>query len=106
MATIRGWMKLTETRTLLPIFLIAMAGPIGEALDVAMFLTLEVEVVAFDLGLEVVSSILIYGYKLMLIVLAALALARFSMVLMREGTVPVHALVSACSRRPAKIPIR
>jgi hypothetical protein len=105
LTVVRGWLALAETRTLLPLFLIAMAGPVGEALDVAMFLTLEAEAIAFDLGLEVVSSILVYGYRLVLVVLAAMALAAFGMLIARDGAVPVYALTSCHSRRPAKIPI-
>ncbi|MBM3532735.1 MAG: hypothetical protein FJX60_06845 [Alphaproteobacteria bacterium] len=99
-------MSQAEAWPLLPIFLIALAGPVGEALDVAMFLTIEAEVIVFDLGLEVVSSILIYGYRLILVMIAAMALAGLGMLIVREGAVPARALVSVRSRRPAKIPIR
>jgi len=104
-ATLRGWLKLTEVRTLLPIFLIAMAGPLGEAIDVGMFLTLEAEIIAFDLGLEVVSSILIFGYRLVLVILAAMALASLGTIFAREEWICVPALVSCGSRRIEKIPI-
>lgn len=104
--SVRRWLGLTEVRTLLPIFLIAMAGPFGEMLDVALFLDMEVEILASDLGLEAVSSILVYGSQILIAILAAIALASLPVAFPDEGPKPIRVLASCRTRRPVKVPIR
>jgi hypothetical protein len=102
---LRHWLGTSEGRTLFPLFLIAMAGPLGEMLDVAFFLEMEVELLTSDLGLEVVSSLLVYGYQIFFALLAAMATVAIPFMLPLDGARPVRALASCRSRRPIKIPI-
>ncbi len=105
-AALRRWLGTTEGRTLFPIFLIAMAGPFGEMLDVTLFFEMEVELLASDLGLEVVSSLLVYGYQIFFALLAAMAVVAIPFMLPLDGPMPVRALASCRSSRPVKVPIR
>lgn len=106
LATVRRWLGTTEGRTLFPLFLIAMAGPVGEMLDVAFFVEMELELLASDLGLEVVSSLLVYGYQLFFALLAAMVAVTIPFMLPLDGPPPVHALASCRAGRPAKVPKR
>jgi len=103
---LRRWLGTTEGRTLFPLFLIAMAGPFGEMLDVTLFFEMEVELLASDLGLEVVSSLLLYGYQIFFALLAAMAMVAIPFMLPLDGPVPIRALASCRARRPIKVPKR
>ena len=104
--SLRRWLGSTEGRTLFPLFLIAMAGPFGEMLDVGLFLEMELELLASDLGLEVVSSILVYGYQIFFALLAGMAMVATLFMLPLDGAMPVRALASCRSWRPIKVPKR
>jgi hypothetical protein len=103
-AIVRRCLGHTESRLVLPIFLIALLGPLGESVDVALFSELEMELLASDLGLEIVSSALVYGYHLVLVLLGLIAVS-IAMALSRDGAVSAVAPVSCRSRLPVKIPI-
>lgn len=106
LAAVRRWLGTAEGRTLFPLFLIAMAGPFGEMLDVTLFLEMEIELLASDLGLEVVSSLIVYGYQLFFALLAAMVAVTIPFMLPLDGARPVHALASCHAGRPAKVPKR
>ena len=105
-AALRSWLEMADGWVLLPLLLIAVAGPLGEAVDVALFSELEIELLASDLGLEVVTSVLVYGYHLLLMLLGAAAFAALAVPISGDGPIPVRALVSCRPRRSGKIPIR
>ncbi len=105
-AGIRRWLGTSEGRVLFPLFLIAMAGPLGEMLDVAFFLEMEFELLASDLGLEVVTSLLLYGYQIFFALLAAMVVVAIPFMLPLDGPLPVRSLASCRGRRPIKVPIR
>ena len=105
-AAFRRWLGTPEGRLLFPLFLIALAGPFGEVLDLTLFAEMEVDLLASDLGLEVVSTLLLYGYQILFAMLAAIALVAIPFMLPLDGPLPVRTLASCRSRRPIKIPIR
>jgi hypothetical protein len=97
------WFGPAEARLVLPLFLIALLGPLGEMADVALFSELELELLASDLGLEAVASVLVYGYQVVLMLLGLVAVA-LAMTISRDGPVLVPALASCRAGRPIKIP--
>jgi hypothetical protein len=104
-AAVRHWAEMADGQILLPLALIAVAGPLGEIADVALFSELELEFLASDLGLEVVTSAFIYGYHLLLMLLGAMAVAVVHALIVGDGRVPVPALVSCRLRPLGKVPI-
>jgi hypothetical protein len=100
------WAEAAQLRVLAPLFLVAVIGPLGEVIDAALVMELEAELFATDLGIEIVASILAYGYHLVLFLLGTIALAALPQLFPAEGPVPVRALASCRPRRLAKIPIR
>ena len=102
---LRRWGKLPTLRAVLPLFLVCLLGPLGEIADVALVSEFEVELLASDLGAEMVVTIFLSGYQLLMLLMAAALLLRGVGTISGEGPLPLRVLVSCQPRPLAKIPI-
>ena len=69
------WDRLDSgTRAVVGLGLLALIGPFGEFMDVAVFAEIEADFIAFDLGLEAIATLLlpIYYLALLLLLMAAM----------------------------------
>ncbi len=103
--TLRRWGKLPTLRAVLPLLLVCMLGPLGEIADVALLSELEVELLASDLGAEMVATLFLSGYQLLMLLMAGAWLLRGLGTVSGEGPLPLRVLVSCQPRPLAKIPI-
>ena len=69
-APARLWGRLDPAaRAVVGLGLLALIGPFGEFMDVAVFAEIEADFVAFDLGLEAIATLLLPIYYLALLLL-------------------------------------
>lgn len=69
-APARLWERLdAPSRVVIGLGLLALIGPFGEFLDIAVFAEIEADFVTFDLGLEAVVTLLLPFYYLALLLL-------------------------------------
>lgn len=71
----------------------------------ALVSELEVELLASDLGAEMVATIFLSGYQLLMLLMAGAWLFRGVGTISGEGPLPLRVLVSCQPRALAKIPI-
>ena len=74
-APARLWDRLDPaTRAVVGLGLLALIGPFGEFMDVAVFAEIEADFIAFDFGLEAIVTLLlpIYYIALLLLLMAAM----------------------------------
>lgn len=103
---LRRWASLPTAQALLPLLLVCMIGPLGEIIDVALVSELEVELLASDLGGEMVATLFLSGYQILVLLLAGAWLVRGLSIIRSDGPLPLRLLVSCQPRPLAKIPIR
>ena len=99
------WASLPTPRALLPLLLVCMLGPLGEFADAALLSELEVGLLASDLGAEIVATLFLSGYQLLMLLTAGAWLLRGLGAVSGEGPLPLRVLVSCQPRPLAKIPI-
>lgn len=81
-APARLWARLDPaSRAVIGLGLLALIGPFGEFMDVAVFAEIEADFIAFDFGLEAIVTLLLPIYYLALLLLlltAARGIAEYS----------------------------
>jgi len=104
-ATLRRWSGAPVARLVLPLFVIALIGPLGELIDLAIVSEMEVELLASDLGLEIATTLFLSFYHLLMMLLISGLVLRGIAVLMREGPMPALLPVSLRPSPLGKVPI-
>lgn len=94
---VRLWDRLdAPTRVVIGLALLALIGPFGEFLDVAVFAEIEADFITFDLGLEAVVTLLLPFYYLALLLLLIAPTRRIAVYSCAGRRVAAH----LASRRP------
>jgi hypothetical protein len=104
-APARIWARLDPaSRVVVGLGLLALIGPFGEIMDVAVFAEIEADFIAFDFGLEALVTLLLPIYYLALLLLlmaAARRIAEFSC----ARPLPVLRIASRHPGPPEHVPI-
>jgi len=104
-ATLRRWAGKPVARFVLPLFVIALIGPLGELIDLAIVSEMEVELLASDLGLEIATTLTLGAYRLLLMLLVGGLAIRGIALLMREAPLPALLPISLRPSPAGKVPI-
>ena len=104
-ATLRRWAGKPVARFVLPLVVIALIGPLGELIDLAMISEMEVELLAGDFGLEIATTLVLGFYRLLLILLVGGLAFRGIALVMREASLLALLPLSLRPWPAGKVPI-
>lgn len=103
--TLRRWSGAPVARLVLPLLVIALIGPLGELIDLAIVSEMEAELLASDLGLEIATTLFLSFYHLLMMLLVSGLAIRGIAMLMREAPMPALLPVSLRPSPLGKVPI-